>query len=155
MFVTTELGQSMIKFEGASHLLAPGGILHTAGNAGPMGPLGIAGLLGPNGAHGYARNSSGDYIDRSGVVQKSVTLAKKKFDLYELYRLEKLNLSNVLDTSFAIRGEIDRDDQIEVKVKSKTTQWIHVLAVNENPFDTFGLHVEDEHRALGNPLDYL
>lgn len=148
VFLTTELGKAMMSFTGSAHLLAPGGVLHSVGNAGPLGPLGIAGMLGPNGAHGYTRNDKGDFVSKQRKIVKSIKIesheGEKSFDLYELYRLEKFDLSKIQDTSFALRGVINKSEQVSLKVKSKVKQWVNVLVVNEYSLDAFHLKVEDE-----------
>jgi hypothetical protein len=148
VFLTTELGQAMVNFNGAAHLLAPGGVLHALGNAGPLGPLGVAGVLGPNGAHGLGRNAVGDYVDKNRTVIRSVRIdsheGPKHFDLYELYKLDKLRSGVVLDTSFAVRGTIDRGQSISFRVASKREQWVNFLAVNEYELDSFSVTVRDE-----------
>jgi hypothetical protein len=148
VFLTTELGQAMLNFNGAAHLLAPGGVLHVLGNAGPLGPLGIAGMLGPNGAHGLSRNALGNYMDQNRNVVRSVRInsheGPREFDLYELYKLETFRSNEVMDTSFALRGKIDRGQTVQLRVVSKRAQWVNFLVVNEYELDSFALQVKDE-----------
>jgi hypothetical protein len=138
----------MMSFTGAAHLLAPGGVLHSLGNAGPLGPLGIAGMLGPNGAHGYARNALGDYVDRNRKIVRSITIksheGRRRFDLYELYHLDKLRSQEALDTSFALRGVIRHGQSITLTIVSKSEQWVNLLVVNEYELDSFSLKVKDQ-----------
>lgn len=115
LFLTSELAQHWASFAfptSVRELLVPGGVLHAVGNAGPLGPLGIAGPLGPHGAHGFDRNLRGDYLNKSKRVVKSITVElndkKERFDLYELYASDKLTPSEILDTSFATRGELSQ-----------------------------------------------
>ncbi len=148
VFLTTELGQAMLNFNGAAHLLAPGGVLHALGNAGPLGPLGIAGMLGPNGAHGFSRNAAGNYLDQNRNVVRTIRInsheGPKEFDLYELYKLDSFRSSEILDTSFGLRGKIDRGQIVQLRVASKRAQWVNFLVVNEYELDSFALQVADE-----------
>jgi hypothetical protein len=155
VFLTTELGEAMMRFSslGTQHL-APGGVLHALGNSGPLGPLGVAGFLGPNGAHGYRRDKMGNYVSEQNKVVKSLKLetheGRRVFDLYEFYQLNGLNLAQVLDTSFAIRGELKSDDEMVVQIKSTKKQWVNLLLVNEFSLDTFALSVTDHHKKISS-----
>lgn len=151
LFLTTELAQHWAGFTlptSAKELLAPGGILHVVGNAGPLGPLGIAGPLGPNGAHGFDRNQRGDYLNKAKRVVKSVNVEMndkhERFDLYELYASDKLTPSEILDTSFATRGELTQLDSVSFKIKATRSEWISLLVVNEYELDRFTLKVTDD-----------
>ena len=152
LFLTTELSQAMYAFSPAANQLLPGGVLHVVGNAGPLGPLGIAGPLGPNGAHGFSRNKRGDYVSGDEVV-KSIKVktheGNKTFSLYELYRGDKLEENEILDTSFAVREVVARKGARKFQIHSSKLQWVNVLVVNEFELDSFSLQVEDQH---GNRL---
>jgi hypothetical protein len=151
LFLTSELAQHWASFAfptSVRALLVPGGVLHAVGNAGPLGPLGIAGPLGPHGAHGFDRNLRGDYLNKSKRVVKSITLElndkKERFELYELYASDKLTPSEILDTSFATRGELSQLGSTSFKIKATRTEWINLLVVNEYELDRFTLKVTDE-----------
>lgn len=155
VFLTTELGDAMMGFSslGSQHL-APGGVLHALGNSGPLGPLGVAGFLGPNGAHGYRRDKIGNYVSEQNKIVKSLKLetheGRRAFDLYEFYQLKGLNLTQVLDTSFALRGELKANDEIVVQIKSTKKQWVNLLLVNEFSLDSFALTVRDQHQIISS-----
>ena len=155
VFLTTELGEAMVRFSTlGSHHLAPGGVLHALGNSGPLGPLGVAGFLGPNGAHGYRRDKVGNYVSEQNKVVKSLKLetheGRRVFDLYEFYQLKGLNLAQVFDTSFALRGELKSNDEIVVQIKSTKKQWVNLLLVNEFSLDSFTLTASDQHKTISS-----
>lgn len=151
LFLTSELAQNWARFALPTNerkILSPGGVLHTVGNAGPLGPLGIAGPLGPHGAHGLERNDRGDYLNKAGQVIKNVTLKmgqkNERFDLFELYASDKLKSSDILDTSFATRGELAQLKSVTFTIKATRSEWINLLVVNEYELDRFALKVTDE-----------
>lgn len=151
LFLTTELAQNWTTFSlptSARELLAPGGVLHAVGNAGPLGPIGIAGPLGPNGAHGFERNERGDYLNKANRIVKAVTVElndkKERFELYELYDSQKITRDEILDTSFAARGELSQFKSITFKIKATRSEWINLLVVNEYELDRFSLKVTDQ-----------
>ncbi len=151
LFLTGTLAQSMASFmlpPGALTMLSPGGSLHVLGNGGALGPLGIAGALGPNGAHGFERNERGDYLNKNNRVVKtlSVKLADgaRRFDLFELYRADAVRSTEVLDTSFALRGTLASRGERKQLAYSKRRQWVSIVLVPEFELDGFAVKVRDE-----------
>uniref|UniRef100_A0A6B2L996 Uncharacterized protein n=1 Tax=Arcella intermedia TaxID=1963864 RepID=A0A6B2L996_9EUKA len=90
------------------HHLMNGGIFHILGPVGPLGALGPLGPLGPIGAHGYSRDSNGNYIS-GGSIQRQVTVpynstTSRVFDLYEQYEQSYAYKLTNNDCSFFVHG---------------------------------------------------
>jgi len=133
--------------------LMPFGVWTVLGPAGPLGPLGPLGPIGPMGVHGFGRDASGNYVDTSKKVVHSISFpwdanTKKTWPLYEYYTSAKAakGVAGGLDTSFMVQANlavglayVQTPDRYTIT--SAETQYVTVLVVPENTFDSFSVSV--------------
>lgn len=137
------------------------GLWTSLGPISQLGALGPLGPLGPIGAHGYLRNSNGQYTDEGNVV-RDVTMwfdeahtTQRTYELYENYTESYAKSMTDNDTSFMVAGTattLDRTDTYTFT--SNEEQLVTILVANSNVADTFltndfDLTITDEH---GNSL---
>ena len=137
------------------------GLWTSLGPISQLGALGPLGPLGPVGAHGYRRNSSGQYIAGSNVA-RNVTMwfdeaktTQRTYELYENYTESFAKSMADNDTSFMVEGTATAFDRTDTYTfTSNQDQLVTILVANSNVADTlltnnFDLTITDEH---GNPL---
>lgn len=137
------------------------GLWTSLGPISQLGALGPLGPLGPVGAHGYLRNSNGQYTDEDNVV-RDVTMwfdetqtTQRTYELYENYTESFAESITDNDTSFMVEGTattLNRTDTYTFT--SNQDQLVTILVANSNVADTlltndYDLTITDEH---GNPL---
>jgi hypothetical protein len=125
--------------------LWPGGVFAALGPVGPLGPLGPLGALGPIGAHGYRRESTGEYVPRSGEQCHDAPEGAEEapcrlidvpwddsevrtYELVERYTESHAASMSDNDTSFMVDGEIadgEPDDRFEFT--SRDAQWVTIV----------------------------
>eukprot|EP01124_Arcella_intermedia_P033611 TRINITY_DN8100_c0_g1_i1.p1 TRINITY_DN8100_c0_g1~~TRINITY_DN8100_c0_g1_i1.p1 ORF type:complete len:351 (+),score=35.11 TRINITY_DN8100_c0_g1_i1:41-1093(+) len=91
-----------------AHHLMNGGIFHVLGPTGPLGALGPLGPLGPIGAHGFPRDTKGNYVS-SGVTKRTVSVpydgtVNRQFELFENYDQQHAYSLTNNDCSFMVQG---------------------------------------------------
>jgi len=132
----------------AAHLPAQG-IWSVLGPIGPLGPLGLLGPLGPIGAHGYRRNSGGDFVDKNGRIVTSVTIpynstSERSYPLFEYYsstHAKELSQQGLLDTSFMVEGDVVISTRIDEYsfTSNDYPQYISVVVTPGYSLDNFNL----------------
>jgi len=133
-----------------------GGVFHVLGPLGPLGALGPLGPLGPIGAHGFTRNSNGDW-NKNGVVQRSVavkfnTTFTRKFDLYESYDQKYAVAKKDNDCSFYVEATWNPGDTTSrhtYKFISKPEQFVSILLTPMAQLDDFDLNVQFPSSSAG------
>lgn len=143
-----------------SDLLVPGGALSIMGNAGVWSPLGMMGPFGPNGAHGYATDSQGNYIDSDNNVVREIKLWNRTYPLFEFYRPSALRDDpNCQDTSFVVEGILGfglLGGSEEYTITSDQKQWIHINTVNLIPAVSVLIEIyDDSGNLIEESNDYL
>jgi hypothetical protein len=112
------------------------GIWSIMGPLGPLGALGGLGPLGPIGAHGFGRNSQGDYTNSKGEIvttavsiwNESTKITWPLFEKYTYRRAQELSRAKQLDTSFMTSNNVALVDNVYV-IKSTEKQIISIVTV--------------------------
>jgi len=129
--------------------LQPGGAATPLGPVGPLGALGPLGPLGPIGAHGFRRDSSGNYTgdcngDGGTAVCREVDVewtdggSVRTWPLFENYPESTARAKTDNDTSFMVQGEIARTGDTDTFVaNSADAQWVTIVAVPEHAMHTY------------------
>ncbi|KAL9657475.1 hypothetical protein ABK040_016742 [Willaertia magna] len=110
------------------------GLWSVLGPIGPLGALGPLGPLGPVGAHGYGRNTDGDYVDENDNIQTTISAVwddntSKQWPLYEDYtrsRAIELGKKGQLDTSFMVSATGNLSEDVYT-VSVKEPQYLTIL----------------------------
>ena len=127
--------------------LGAGGATAALGPLGPLGALGPLGPLGPIGAHGFSRNSRGEYVgdctgDGRTAVCRTIDVEwssgqTRTWPLFERYS-EDVAKAQTNDTSFMVEGGLSRaGDTDRYAVTSADAQWVTVVAVPEHALHTY------------------
>lgn len=137
------------------------GLWTALGPISQLGALGPLGPLGPTGAHGYLKNSNGQYTD-DGQVVRDVTMwyndahtVQRTYELYENYTESFAKSMTDNDTSFMVEGMANAFDRTDTYTfTSAQDQVVTLLVLNSNTADVylsndFDLTVTDE---AGNQL---
>jgi hypothetical protein len=117
--------------------LRVGGDEAVLGPAGPLGALGALGPLGPTGAHGFRANANGEYVNRSGEVQRTLTVnwgldVGKTEELFEQYTEKHAKEMADNDTSFMVEGQLDKPHDADTfAFHSRVDQYVTVLVLPE------------------------
>src|SRR5262245_42571465 len=112
--------------------LQGGGEWTSLGPLGALAPLGPLGPLGPVGAHGYRRDSHGNYTSGSAVKRTiNVDYAPHTFELFEMYDEDTAKSDAPNDTSFVALGEAPRGETDSYEIKSRYDQFVTILVVPE------------------------
>ena len=110
------------------------GLWSILGATGPLGAVGALGPLGTIGATGLVRNSSGQFINTSGNVVRSLSVpyngnTSRTFDVYENYTQSFATQMNDNDTSFMVEGSLGYNTSNSYTINSSQDQIVTVLTV--------------------------
>ena len=115
------------------------GIWSILGPLGPLGALGPLGPLGPIGIHGLRINENGEYINKIGELQKSITASYNSsvsvdWPLFERYLnkqiIKDLMKKKELDTSFMVLSDAGTYEGDEFIMKVNEPQFISILVTS-------------------------
>lgn len=129
------------------------GVWTVLGPIGPLGALGPLGPLGPVGAHGYARDSDGNYRSGDQVVRTvSVPFSggSRQYELVEHYDELFARSMTDNDTSFMVSGRINSFfESHRYAFTSAGAQLVTIVLVPEKSLDNFDLTLLD---GAGNEI---
>lgn len=111
--------------------LAIFGALGVAGALGPLGPLG----LGPIGAHGFARDTDGNYLNSEGKTVRNISIAWDEFTsrIYSLVESRRFNRNQSIasfDASVFIHG-IPDEAKIAIRPENPGAQTLTLTLISE------------------------